>query len=145
MTSPAPVSIARVPLRTPLFRGARRLRIALVGLPGGGKTTLFDAVSSTAPAQGELAGSHRLWRECTVQVGLDEASVVDLPSIHSLRHLEGDDLAALKYLLWGDQRPAVSMHEKSGPPVPFAPTNRIVQVVDAGNMQSQRELTLERS
>lgn len=145
MTSPAPVSIARVPLRTPLFRGARRLRIALVGLPGGGKTTLFEAVSSTVPAQGELTGSHRLWRECTVQIGLDEASVVDLPSIHSMHHLAGDDLSALKYLLWGDQRPAVSMHEKAGPPAPFAPPDVIVQVVDAGNLQSHLELTLELS
>jgi ferrous iron transport protein B len=145
MTAPGPVAIARVPLRTPLLRGARRLRIALVGLPGGGKTTLFDAVSSTAPAQGELRGSQRNWSECSVQIGLDEASVVDLPSIHSLRHLEGDDLSALKYLLWGDQRPAVSLHEKAGSPVPFAPPDVIVQVVDAGNLQSHLELTLELS
>ncbi len=43
---------ARIPLHTPLFRGERRLRIALVGLPGGGKTTLFEAVSSAAPQRG---------------------------------------------------------------------------------------------
>ena len=92
MTSPGPVAVARVPLRTPLLRGARRLRIALVGLPGAGKTTLFDAVSSTAPARGELIGTQRSWRECSVQIGLDEASVVDLQGIHSLHHLEGGDL-----------------------------------------------------
>ena len=46
---------------------------SLVGSSGGGKTTLFDAVSSTAPQRGELAGTHRVFRECTVQVGLDEA------------------------------------------------------------------------
>ena len=134
-----------VPLRTPLFRGERRLRIALVGLPGGGKTTLFDAVSSTAPHRGELTGTHRVYRECTVQIGFDEASVVDLPSIHSLHHLEGDDLSALKYLLWGDERPPVSVHEQSGPPVPFAPPDLIIQVVDATSLQSHLELTLELS
>jgi ferrous iron transport protein B len=134
-----------VPLRTPLFRGERRLRIALVGLPGGGKTTLFDAVSSTSPQQGELAGTHRSYRECTVRIGFDEASVVDLPSIHCLHHLEGDDLSALKYLLWGDQRPPVSVHEQSGPPAPFAPPDLIIQVVDATNLQSHFELTLELS
>ncbi|NJD36072.1 MAG: ferrous iron transporter B [Betaproteobacteria bacterium] len=119
--------------------------MALVGLPGGGKTTLFEAVSSTAPQRGELTGTHRVYRECTVQIGLDEASVVDLPGIHSLHHLEGDDLSALKYLLWGDERPVVSVHERSGPPAPFAPPDLIIQVADASNLQSHLELTLELS
>jgi ferrous iron transport protein B len=139
------VTTTSVPLHTPLFRGKRRLRIALVGLPGGGKTTLFDAVSSTAPHRGELTGTHRVYRECTVQIGLDEASVVDLPSIHSLHHLQGDDLSALKYLLWGDDRPPVSVHEQSGPPAPFAPPDLIIQVVDATSLQGHLELTLELS
>jgi len=139
------VTEVRVPLSNPLFRGERRLRIALVGLPGGGKTTLFEAVSSTAPRSGELRGAHGVYRECTVQIGFDEASVVDLPGIHSLHHLEGDDLLALKYLLWGNERPAVSQHEGAGPPVPFAPPDLIIQVVDAGNLQSHLELTLELS
>ncbi len=143
LSCPAERPAATVPLRTPLFRGARRLRMALVGLPGAGKTTLFDAVSSTAPHIGELAGTQRVYRECTVQIGLDEASVVDLPSIHSLLHLEGDDLSALKYLLWGDERPPVSAHEGGEPPAPFAPPEVIVQVVDATSLQSHLELTLE--
>jgi ferrous iron transport protein B len=134
---------AVIPLRTPLFRGARRLRIALVGLPGSGKATLFDAVSSAAPRRGELSGTHGVYRECTVQIGLDEASVVDLPSVHSFHHLADDDLGALKYLLWGNQRPPVSMHEQPGPPVPFAPPDLIIQVVDASRLQAHLELTLE--
>ena len=35
--------------------------------------------------------------------------------------------------------------EKAGPPAPFAPPDVIVQVVDAGNLQSHLELTLELS
>ena len=100
--STSAVAEHRVALHSPLLRGARRLRIALVGLPGAGKTTLFDAVSSTAPQTGELTGTHRVYRACTVQIGLDEASVVDLPSLRSMHHLEEDDLSALKYLLWGN-------------------------------------------
>ncbi len=132
-----------IPLRTPLLRGERRLRIALVGLPGGGKTTLFDAVSSAAPLRGELTGTHRVFRECTVQIGLDEASLVDLPGLRTLRDLQGEDLAALKYLLWGDQRPPVSVHEAQAAPVPFSPPDLIIQVVDASRLQAHLELTLE--
>ena len=137
------VTVAAVPLRTPLLRGEKRLRIALVGLPGAGKTTLFDAVSSTSPHTGRLTGTHRAYSECKVQIGLDEASVVDLPSLQTLHQLPGDDASTLKYLLWGDDRPAVSVHEASAPPAPFAPPDLIIQVVDATGLQSHLELTLE--
>jgi len=134
-----------VPLRTPLLRGARRLRIALVGMPNAGKSTLFGAVSSTSPRTGKLAGTRRDYAECTVQIGFDEASVVELPSIRSLHHLAQDDLAALKYLLWGDERPPVSAHEPGGPPAPLGAPDLIIQVVDAGSLESHLELTLELS
>ena len=134
---------AVVPVRTPLFRGERRLRIALVGMPNAGKSTLFNAVSSTSPRTGKLAGTLSDYSECTVQIGLDEASVMELPSIRSLHHLAQDDLAALKYLLWGDERPPVSVHEPDGPPAPFAPPHVIVQVIDATSLETHLELTLE--
>ena len=134
---------ATVPLRTPLFRGERRLRIALVGMPNAGKSTLFNAVSSTAPRTGRLAGTQRAYGECTVQIGLDEASLIELPSIGSLHHLREEDQAALKFLLWGDERPPISLHEPAGPPAPFAPPDLIIQVVDATRLESHLELTLE--
>lgn len=134
-----------IPLRTPLFRGERRLRIALVGLPNSGKSTLFQAVSSVAFHSGELAGTHRPYRECAVQIGFDEAHVIDLPSIHSLHHLPHDELVTLKYLLWGDEPPPVSVHEPGGPPAPFAPPDVIIQVADATDLQRHLELTLELS
>ena len=132
-----------VPLHLPLFRGAQRLRIALVGMPNAGKSTLFNAVSSTAPHTGELAGTHRAYAECTVRIGFDEASVIDLPSIHSLHRLAKDDLVALKYLMWGNDRPPVAAHETNGPPAPFAPPHLIIQVIDATRLESHLELTLE--
>ena len=132
-----------VPLRTPLLRGERRLRIALVGMPNAGKSTLFNAVSSASPHTGELAGTHRAYSDCTVQIGLDEARVMELPSIRSLRRLAQDDLVALKCLLWGDERPPVSVHEPDGPPAPLAPPGVIIQVVDATRLESHLQLTLE--
>ncbi len=135
----------KVALQMPLLRGARRLRIALVGLPGAGKTTLFDAVSSTAPQVGQITDTQQVYRACTVQVGLDEASVVDLPSLSSVHHVQHEELGALKYLLWGNDRPPVTAHESDAPPAPFEPPDLIVQVVDASNLQSHLELTLELS
>jgi len=131
----------RLPLHTPLFRGERRLRIALVGLPGTGKTTLFEAVSSTSPEQGELTGASGLYRQCTVKIGLDEASLVDLPGMVSLQHLSDDALAALQYLLWGAQRSAESLAD--GPQSVLSPPDLIIQVVDASRLAQSLELTLE--
>ncbi len=140
---PAPPHIATVLLREPLFRGPRRLRIALVGLPHSGKSTLFAAVASTSVQRGSLSGTHGGYNECAVQIGLDEARLIDLPSLHSPHALEADDRAALKYLLWGDERPPVSQHEPVGPPAPFAPPDVIVQVVDATALEHHFELTLK--
>lgn len=126
-----------------LFRGDKRLRIALVGMPNSGKSTLFDAVSSTSIQTGELTGTDKAYGESIIQIGFDEASLIDLPSIRSLQHLQDDDLVALKYLLWGDKRPPVSIHESTEPPAPFAPPEVIIQVADATSLERHLELTLE--
>src|SRR3954462_11265535 len=142
-TKPAIVHTAKIALNEPLFRGKRRLRIALVGLPNSGKSTLFAAVASTSVETGALAGTQLGYNECAVQIGLDEARLIDLPSIRSPHNLESEDRAALKYLLWGDERPPVSLHEADGPPAPFAPPDVIVQVLDATALEYHLELTLK--
>jgi len=145
VTMKSSAQIAAVPLHTPLFRGDKRLRIALVGMPGSGKSTLFRAVSSTAFHQGELAGTHCAYGESRVQIGLDEASVIDLPNIHALHHIKQPELATLQFLLWGDQPPPVSAHEADAPPAPYEPPDVIIQVVDATALDRHLELTLELS
>ncbi len=130
-------------MQGPVARGSNRLRIALVGQPNSGKSTIFRAVSSTSIQTGELAGTHKPYGACTVQIGLDEALLIDLPGIHSLRHLQGDDLEALKYLLWGDARPQVSRHERAEPPAPFSRPDVLIQVIDASALERSLKLTLE--
>lgn len=134
---------AAIPLRTPLYRGTRSLRIALVGMHGGGKSTLFRAVQSTSVQTAALAGTQRAYEECAVQIGLEEARLIDLPSIRTLRSLEQEDRAALKYLLWGDRPAPVSRHDPEGAPAPFAPPDVILQVVDATALERHLELVLE--
>ncbi len=119
------------------------MRIALVGLPGSGKSTLFSAVASTAVTSGALARTERMYDVCDVEVGLDQARVIDLPGVRSLRESGETERGALKYLLWGDDRPPVSAHESEGPPVPCAPPDVIVHVVDATALERHLELTLE--
>lgn len=141
MTQAAPQPV--ITLRTAPFRGERRLRIALVGLPNSGKRTLFDAVSSTAIQQGLLAGTRRTYKECAVQIGLDEAQVVELPSLAALHDLSRPDLVTLQYLLWGDVPAPIRAHEPGRPPAPFSPPDVIIQVVDATALERHLSLTLE--
>ena len=136
---------ASIPLKQPLYRGQKQLSIALVGLPNSGKTTLFKDISSTSVHKGELTGTGKAYGETLVQIGLDEASVIDLPSIHSLHNTRHDDLLSLKYLMWGDELPPVSSHDPDGPAVPFAPPDVIIQVVDATALERHLELSLELS
>jgi ferrous iron transport protein B len=139
-TPPVPVEIS---LPAALYRGDNRLRIALVGMPGSGKSTLFKAVSSTSVEQGELAGSQLAYRESRVQVGFDEASVIDLPSLRSLNQMRPAELPTLQHLLWGNQPPLVYDHDGHAPPAPHRPPDVIIQVVDASALDRQLELTLE--
>ncbi|OIO69701.1 MAG: ferrous iron transport protein B [Zetaproteobacteria bacterium CG1_02_53_45] len=128
-----------------IYRGENRLRVALVGQHNSGKSTIFHAVASTSYRTGKLTGTHKPYAECPVQIGVDEVHLVDLPDLHSLRNLSGDDLEALKYLLWGDSRPLISRHEQREPPAPFSRPDVLVYVIDASALQQSLELALELS
>ena len=91
-------SVAK-PLRGPLLRGARRPRVALIGRHGAGKSTIFEGASSPVVSHEHLAGLGGAYQECVVDVGLEQISLVDLPSIHTLHHLSEHDQVVLMYLL----------------------------------------------
>ncbi|MDO8933349.1 MAG: ferrous iron transporter B [Rhodocyclaceae bacterium] len=137
------MNTAVIALQEPLLRGDRRPRVALVGLPRGGKSTIFQAAASTAVQHERLAGAGPAYEECLVEVGLDQISLVDLPSIESFHHLQEPDRVVLKYLLWGDRWPAIARHESQQPAVAFAAPDVLIQVVDATSLERDLELSLE--
>ncbi|MGE5467103.1 MAG: FeoB small GTPase domain-containing protein [Ignavibacteria bacterium] len=132
-----------VRLQQPLLRGERRPRVALVGHRGIGKSTIFQAASSTAVAHERLAGVGPAYEECMVEVGLDQISLVDLPSIESFHHLEEPNRVVLKYLLWGDRWPAIARHESQQPEAAFRAPDVLIQVVDATALERDLELAFE--
>lgn len=83
---------AVIPIRRPLLRGERRVRIALVGLDGAGRTTLFRAVASTSVRQGTIAGTQQPYEECEVDVGLDQACIMSLPNARALQRARAADV-----------------------------------------------------
>ena len=134
----------RIPLHTPLLRGEKRPRVALVGRHRVGKRTIFQAASSAAPQQARLAGMSA-YAECVVRIGLEEISLVALPSIESLHRLREADRQVLMVLLWGDRWPAIARHEPQQPSSPFRAPDVLLQVVDATQLARDLELSLELS
>lgn len=132
----------RIPLHTPLLRGQRRPRVALVGRQQAGKSSIFQAASSAAPTHARLAGESA-YEECLVGIGLEEISLVDLPSIESLHRLREADRVVLMYLLWGDRWPEIARHEPQQPAAPFRAPDVLVQVMDATALERDLELCLE--
>ncbi len=137
------MSVAYVRLQQPLLRGRRRPRVALVGHRGIGKSTIFQAASSTSVTHERLAGVGPSYEECMVEVGLDQISLVDLPSIESFHHLEEPNRVVLKYLLWGDRWPAIARHESQQPEAAFRAPDVLILVVDATALERDLELASE--
>lgn len=142
-TGNAPRTTATIPLRGPLLRGQRRPRVALIGRFGAGKSTIFVDAASPVVSHEHLAGVGGAYQECVVDVGLDQISLVDLPSIDSLHHLSEHDQVVLMYLLWGDRWPLGSLPESVGEHADFPAPDVLVQVVDATGLERDLELTLE--
>lgn len=134
MGAAAPV-VATVSLPRSLLRGERRPQIALVGLPRTGKSTIFQAASSTAVESGRLDGSSLGFSTCQVNVGLEEAALVDLPPLRGFHDLDEADRLLLMALLGG--QPA--RRGEAG----FKTPDLLIQVVDATALESSLALAQE--
>ena len=71
----APTEIS-IPISDQLFRGDKRLRIALIGKPNSGKSTLFKAVSATSIHTGSLAGGDRAATSLMAHCGVIRCNTV---------------------------------------------------------------------
>ncbi len=139
MATPVTVS----PLVGPGLRGSRRPRVAIIGHAGAGKHSIFRAASSTATRHERLAGLGPAYEECIVEVGIDQISLVELPSIDGFHRLDDEASVVLKYLLWGDRWPAIARHETHQPEHSFAAPDVLLVVLDATALARDLELAQE--
>ena len=142
-TGRKPPTIATVPLHGPLLRGARAPRVALIGRSGSGKSTIFANASSPVAQHEHLASVGGAYQECLVDVGLDQISLVDLPSISSLHRLNEHDQIVFMYLLWGDRWPLVAKQKTRADAPDFPAPDVLIHVVDATALEKDLELGLE--
>ena len=66
-------------------------RVALVGNPNGGKTTLFNALTGLSARTGNYPGTTVEHREGKATVGQREVVLLDLPGTYSLQPAADDE------------------------------------------------------
>lgn len=128
----AAVPTATIAVPQTLLRGKRRPRVALLGLPRAGKSTIFQAASSTAVEQFSLGTSGLALAACQVNVGLEQADLLDLPSLRTLHDLAEADREVLHLLFDG-------LPGEGG----FKAPDVLIQVMDATALEPNLALAQE--
>ncbi|MGL4408728.1 MAG: FeoB small GTPase domain-containing protein, partial [Zoogloea sp.] len=128
----AAVPTATIAVPQTLLRGKRRPRVALLGLPRAGKSTIFQAASSTAVEQFSLGTSGLELAACQVNVGLEQADLLDLPSLRTLHDLVEADREVLHLLFDG-------LPGEGG----FKAPDVLIQVMDATALEPNLALAQE--
>ena len=99
-------------------------KVALVGNPNCGKTTLFNALTGSNQYVGNWPGVTVEKKEGQAKLGGLEFTVVDLPGIYSLSPYSMEELVARKFII-GEQPDA------------------IIDIVDATNLERNLYLTMQ--
>jgi len=73
-------------------------RLALLGSPNSGKTTLFNALTGLRAKTGNYPGVTVDRRTGTVQTGTSEITLIDLPGTYSLHAVSEDEAVAVRVL-----------------------------------------------
>jgi ferrous iron transport protein B len=100
------------------------LRIALIGQPNCGKSTLFNQVAGYKAETGNFTGTTVKYTESKVRVGGQVVEIVDLPGAYTLEALSPAEREAASYLESNE-------------------VDAIINVVDASRLSLGLELTLE--
>ena len=102
----------------------RTIKLALVGNPNCGKTTLFNALTGSNQYVGNWPGVTVEKKEGRCQVDGQEVTVVDLPGIYSLSPYSMEEIVARDFIV--GERP-----------------DGIINIVDATNMERNLYLTVQ--
>ena len=78
------------------------MRIALIGQPNCGKSTLFNQVAGYKAETGNFTGTTVTFTESSVRVGGETIEVVDLPGTYTLAGTNPAEREASRYLLSED-------------------------------------------
>lgn len=108
----------------PRAHDQRQWKVALVGNPNCGKTTLFNALTGSNQYVGNWPGVTVEKKEGTAKVGDVSFTVVDLPGIYSLSPYSMEELVARKFII-GEKPDA------------------IINIVDATNLERNLYLTMQ--
>jgi ferrous iron transport protein B len=111
----------------PLAKKDGKLRIATVGNPNCGKTSLFNALTGARQSTGNWAGVTVDRKEGRYKYGGQQVSIIDLPGIYSLGTPQSaslDEIVARDYILSGD-------------------ADLIINIVDTSNLERNLYLTAQ--
>ncbi len=100
------------------------MRVALIGQPNCGKSTLFNQIAGYKAETGNFTGTTVTFTESSVRVGGEVLEVVDLPGTYTLAGTNPAEREASSYLLSED-------------------VDVIINVLDASHISQGLELTLE--
>ena len=108
----------------PRAHDTRQWKVALVGNPNCGKTTLFNALTGSNQYVGNWPGVTVEKKEGAAQLGDLSFTVVDLPGIYSLSPYSMEELVARKFII--EEQP-----------------DAIIDIVDATNLERNLYLTMQ--
>ena len=100
------------------------MRVALIGQPNCGKSTLFNQVAGYKAETGNFTGTTVTFTESSVRVNGETMEVVDLPGTYTLAGTNPAEREASRYLISED-------------------VDVIINVLDASHIAQGLELTLE--
>ena len=99
-------------------------RIALVGNPNSGKSTLFNALTGSTQFVGNWPGVTVEKKEGKTKIGGESVAVVDLPGIYSLSPYSNEEIISRDFIL--NEKPDV-----------------VIDIVDASNLERNLYLTTQ--